>query len=185
MTVTPTLSLRLSLTTQARLRQARQPGESLDSAISRALDALAGSQTAQDSPAALTPYVALASRMDALQADLGARVAMLEDWRASLAPVSPPGATQAPLTATQAPAPSAVHLPLTATQEAAPGAVHLPLTATQAYPLEVKREALAMQDAGQPNRVIGAFILEKTGRQPDSKNMGALLKQWRKALSGL
>ncbi len=73
----------------------------------------------------------------------------------------------------------------TATQEAAPGAVHLPLTATQAYPLEVKREALAMQDAGQPNRVIGAFILEKTGRKPDSKNMGALLKQWRKALSGL
>ena len=155
MTNTPTLSLRLSLTTQARLRQARQPGESLDSAISRALDALAGSQTAQDSPAALTPYVALASRMDALQADLGARVAMLEDWRASLAPVSPPGATQAPL------------------------------TATQAYPVAVKREALAMQDAGQPNRVIGAFILEKTGRQPDSKNMGALLKQWRKALSGL
>ena len=170
MTVTPTVSLRLSLTTQARLRQARQPGESLDSAISRALDALAGSQTAQDSPAALTPYVALASRMDALQADLGARVAMLEDWRASLAPVSPPGATQAPLTATQ---------------EAAPGVTHLQHSATQAYPLAVKREALAMQDAGQPNRVIGAFILEKTGRKPDSKNMGALLKNWRKALTDL
>ena len=185
MTITPTVSLRLSLTTQARLRQARQPGESLDSAISRALDALAGSQTAQDSPAALTPYVALSSRMDALQADLGARVAMLEDWRASLAPVSPPGATQAPLTATQSPAPSAGHLPLTATQDAAPGATHLPLTAGQAYPLEIKSLAIKLKAEGKQNREIAEAIKARLGRCPDSKNMTAILRQWQKALSGL
>ncbi len=43
--------------------------------------------------------------------------------------------------------------------------------------------ALQMQDQGQPNRVIAAAILEQTGRKPDSKNMGALLRAWRKALA--
>ena len=185
MTVTPTVSLRLSVTTQARLRQARQPGESLDSAISRALDALAGPQTAQDSPAALTPYVAMASRMDALEARLEAHIVNHGESPASLAPVSPPGAVHLQHGAAQGQAGEVGHLQHTATQEAAPGVTHLQHSATQAYPLAVKREALAMQDAGQPNRVIGAFILEKTGRQPDSKNMGALLKNWRKALTDL
>lgn len=110
--------------------------------------------------------------MDALQARLGARIAQLEEWRASLAQQpAPPGAT---------------HLQLSAVQDSAPSAGHLQHTATQppgAYPLEVKRLALQMQDQGQPNRAIAAVILERTGRQPDSKNMTALLRAWRKALT--
>ena len=185
MTITPTVSLRLSPTTQERLRQARQPGESQDSLISRALDALAGPQTTKDGPAAMTPYVAMASRLDALEARLEAHIVNHGESPPSLAPTALPGAGHLSLTATQTPPPSAGHLQHSAGQDAAPGATQLPLTATQAYPLEVKRLALAMQDQGNPNRTIAAFILERTGRKPDSKNMGALLKQWRKALTDL
>lgn len=172
MTVTPTVSLRLSLATQERLRQARQPGESQDSVISRALDALQARERPQDSPAGSTRYDGLASRVDALQARLGARIAQLEEWRASLAQPALPGAIQLQHTATQAPAPG-VTQPVTQDVTQAPGA----------YPLEVKRLALQMQDQGQPNRVIAAAILARTGRKPDSKNMGALLRAWRKALN--
>ena len=151
---TPSVSLRLSPATQERLRQARQPGESQDSLITRALDAL--------------------------QASLEARIAKLEDWRASLAKLTPPGATQLQHSAIQAPATGV-------TQPAIQPVIQAGRTATQdvtqAYPAEVKMLALKMQDEGQPNRVIAAAILEQTGRKPDSKNMGALLRAWRKALA--
>lgn len=187
MTVTPTVSLRLSLATQERLRQARQPGESHDALIGRLLDALGALERPQDSPAGSDPHAGLASRVDALQARLGARIAQLEEWRASLAQQpAPPGATHLQHSATQAPAQGVTHLQLSAVQDSAPSAGHLQHTATQppgAYPLEVKRLALQMQDQGQPNRAIAAAILERTGRKPDSKNMGALLRAWRKALT--
>lgn len=185
MTITPTVSLRLSLATQERLRQARRPGESQDALIRRALDALAAPQTAKDGPAVSDPCVGIAEAVSASEARLEARMAMmLKDALASLAP-SPPGAVHLQHSAGQPSAPGVLHLSPSATQGPAPSAGHLQHSATQAYPLEVKREALAMQDAGHPNRVIAAFILERTGRKPDSKNMGALLKNWRKALGDL
>ena len=171
MTVTPTVSLRLSLATQERLRQARQPGESHDALIGRLLDALGALERPQDSPAGSDPHAGLALQVNALQARLEARIGQLEEWRASLAQQPAlPGATHLKHSATQAPAPGV-------TQPAIQDVTQPP----GAYPLEVKRVALQMQDQGQPNRVIGAFILERTGRKPDSKNIGALLKNWRKA----
>ena len=174
-------SFRLTDDDLAQLASLAHPGESHISVIRRALIALAGSQTAQDAPAGSTPYVALAKQVNALQADLEAHKAM----PLSLAHAALPGALPPALPDALPPAASVARdaLPV-ATPSALPVAKSA-LPPPQAYPVAVKREALAMQDAGQPNRVIGAFILERTGRQPDSKNMGALLKQWRKALSGL
>ena len=179
MTVTPTVSLRLSLATQERLRLARQPGESQDALISRALDALAGHQTAKDSPAGATPYAGLALRLDSLQD----RLEVLENWRRM---GEAPDATHPAMQ-------EVIQAGRTATQEATQPAMQPPQGVTRpaiqpvaqppgAYPPEVKRLALEMQDQGQPNRIIAAAILERTGRKPDGKNMTALLKNWRKAL---
>lgn len=179
MTVTPTVSLRLSLATQERLRQARQPGESQDALISRALDALQARESPQDRPTGVTPHDALASRLDALQA----RIVELEVWRESLVPTTRPGAVHLQHNAGQDSAPGAVQLQHSATQDVAQNVVQPATQAPGAYPLEVKRLALAMQDQGRPNRIIGQAILERTGRRPDSKNMTALLKSWRKTLT--
>ena len=181
---TPSVSLRLSPATQERLRQARQPGESQDSLITRALDALQALESPQDSPAGSTPHDALAWRLEALQASLEARIAKLEDWRASLAKLTPPGATQLQHSAIQAPATGVTQPAIQPVIQAGRTAAQdVTQPATQAYPAEVKMLALKMQDEGQPNRVIAAAILEQTGRKPDSKNMGALLRAWRKALA--
>ncbi len=164
MTVTPTVSLRLSLATQERLRQARQPGESQDSLITRALDALQALERPQDSPAGSAPYAGIALRLDALQARLEALEGLAYHASGNVLQPAIQDAIQPPQDVTH---------PVTQDVTQAPGA----------YPLEVKRLALKMQDQGQPNRVIAAAILERTGRKPDSKNMGALLRAWRKALA--
>ena len=163
MTVTPTVSLRLSLATQERLRQARQPGESHDALIGRALDALQAHERPQDSPAGSDPHAGLASRVDALQARLGARIAQLEEWRASLAQQpAPPGATHLQHSATQAPAPGVTQPAIQPPQDVTHPVTQDVTQPPGAYPLEVKRLALQMQDQGQPNRVIAAAILAWT-----------------------
>ena len=174
-------SFRLTDDDLAKLTSLANPGESQISVIRRAMDALGALERPQDSPAALTPYVALAKQVNALQADLEAHKAMPP----SLAHAALPGALPPALPDALPPAGPVVRdaLPI-ATPNALPVAKDA-LPPTVGYPVEVKRLALEMQDAGHPNRTIAAFILERTGRKPDSKNMGALLKQWRKALSGL
>lgn len=174
-------SFRLTDDDLAQLASLAHPGEAQIAVIRRALVALGALERPQDAPAGSTPYAGLALQVNALQARLEALEAMM----ARLAHAAPPGALPDAL-------PDALPPPASVARDALPVATPnaLPvakdaLPPPQAYPLAVKREALAMQDAGQPNRVIGAFILEKTGRQPDSKNMGALLKNWRKALSDL
>ena len=174
-------SFRLTDDDLTQLASLAHPGEAQIAVIRRALVALGALERPQDAPAGSTPYVALAKQVNALQADLEAHKAM----PLSLAHAALPGALPDAL-------PDALPPPASVARDAlpvaTPGALPVAKSALPApgsYPLAVKREALAMQDAGQPNRVIGAFILERTGRQPDSKNMGALLKQWRKALSGL
>ena len=174
-------SFRLTDDDLAKLASLAHPGEAQIAVIRRALVALGALERPQDAPAGSTPYAGLALQVNALQARLEALEAMM----ARLAPPALPGALPDAL-------PDALPPPASVARDAlpvaTPGALPVAKSALPApgsYPLEVKREALAMQDAGQPNRVIGAFILEKTGRQPDSKNMGALLKNWRKALTDL
>ncbi len=181
--MTKPTSFRLTPDDLARLTSLAQEGESQIGVLRRALEALAAAQSAQDAAPASSPHDALASRVDALQARLGARIAELEAWRASLAQIPPPSALPDAL-------PAALPTAAPVARDALPGATPdaLPvakaaLPAPGGYPLEVKRLALAMQDAGHPNQIIGQAILERTGRRPDSKNMTALLKSWRKALS--
>ncbi|MBP6260882.1 MAG: hypothetical protein KA204_04155 [Chromatiaceae bacterium] len=172
--MTKPTSFRLTADDLARLASLALPGESQIGVLRRALAALAAAQTAQDTAPASSPHDALASRVDALQASLGARLAELEAWRDSLAQITPPtSALPDALPVALPPGPVARDALPVATPDALPGA----------YPLEVKRLALAMQDRGHPNRVIGQAILDRTGRRPDSKNMTALLKSWRKVLS--
>lgn len=173
--MTPT-SFRLSDDDLARLRRLAQPGESRAKVISRALVALEGHQSPQDGAAAPTHYAGMGTRVDASETGLEARVSALEAWQASLA------------TAPQPVAPPAIPVVQPVVHPVVQKAIGVVQPVVQnvaqpwVYPLEVKRLALAMQANGQPNRVIAGFILRETGRKPDSKNMGALLKNWRKAL---
>ena len=161
MTTKPT-SFRLAPDALERLRTLAQPGESQSSVIARALAALAAPGPPQDAPAGSTPYAGLALRLDALQARLEALEGLAYNAPGNALPVAQP-VIQPP-------------------QNVAHPVIQPALQAAGAYPLEVKMLAIKMQDQGQPNRVIAAAILERTGRKPDSKNMGALLKNWRKAL---
>ncbi len=156
-------SFRLTDDDLAKLASLANPGESHISVIRRALDALAGSQRPQDAPAGSTPYAGLALQVNALQARLEALEGLAYHAPGYALPVAQP----------VIPPP----------QDVAQNVVQPVIPPPGAYPLEVKMLALQMQDQGQPNRVIAAAILERTGRKPDSKNMGALLRAWRKALN--
>jgi hypothetical protein len=52
----------------------------------------------------------------------------------------------------------------------------------RSYPVEVRRLAVAMADAGKSSREIVEAIREKVGRAPDVGNVKKLIKGWRSAL---
>lgn len=174
-------SFRLTEDDLDKLTSLANPGESQISVIRRALAALAAPHRPQDGPAALTPYVALAKQVNALQADLEAHKAMPP----SLAHTALPGALPDALPDALPPASRVVHdaLPV-ATPNALP-VVHDALPASGGYPADIKMLAIKLKAEGKQNREIAEAIKARLGRCPDSKNMTALLKAWQKALGDL